>query len=639
MQNLILNRYRLLEVAGKGGYGTVQVAWDTRIQRRVAIKCLRLDAFGTAASPSTPRDIPGLDEARTAAMLSDPHIVGVYDFEIDGPMAYLIMEYMDGITLTELMRMAGGPLPLDILTCVFESVAHAIEVAHDNQVLHLDIKPDNVLINRQGQVKVADFGLAQLSHEAGFGQAAGGTIGYMPLEQMRLEALDVRTDEWALAALTYQMLTGDNPFLAHDLAGAERAIEEAEIVIPSLARSDVGEEVDEAVFGALAIAREDRFASVTLFADAMMPHLGDARRGAQRLAVVVGDACADEEEEEIDEPTEAMPPVMRARVGLAARLRGGAGEAVGGVWSALACGASAYVGFSRVDMASLFGGSGDAGVWVMALAVAVVGAAFPRIGCALALCALAAGMLGSGAYVAGLVFALAAGAWYVVCGKTSKAAAVVGSSVAALSLAGALALLPLAAGLCLRVRDALATTLFAIAAALVLTFCGMASFTGGGLFSPGALAGGAAQAVLGQLLDPSVWIVAASWLAAAAAGAWLCSRGGRVRAAAGMAVSSGALVFGLMARAFFESGFVSWMPDAADFAVLAVAGCIAVALAGWLGAPPRPGRERARRARAGSDREAPSFPLAEDASRPSAPAPDSAGFAPSSFFDDDPRFR
>lgn len=638
MQNLILNRYRLLEVAGKGGYGTVQVAWDTRIQRRVAIKCLRLDIFGTAASPSTPRDIPGLDEARTAAMLSDPHIVGVYDFEIDGPMAYLIMEYMDGITLTELMRMAGGPLPLDILTCVFESVAHAIEVAHDNQVLHLDIKPDNVLINRQGQVKVADFGLAQLSHEAGFGQAAGGTIGYMPLEQMRLEALDVRTDEWALAALTYQMLTGDNPFLAHDLAGAERAIEDAEIVIPSLARGDVGEEVDEAVFGALAIAREDRFASVTLFADAMMPHLGDARRGARQLAAVVGDACADEEEE-AEEPTESMPPVMRARRGLAERLRGSVGEALGGVWSALACGTSAYVGFSQVDMASLFGGTGAAAVWVMALAVAVVGAAFPRVGSALALFALAAGMFAGGSYVAGILFVLAAGAWYVACGKTSKAAAIAGSSVAAFSLMGALALLPLVAGLCLRVRDALATTLFAIASAFVLTYCGMGSFTGGGLFLPGALAGGSLEGILSQLADPSMWAVAASWLAAAAVGAWLCSRGGRLTAAFGMAASSGILMFGLAFRSFLESGLVSWMPDPAEFAVLAVAACVAVGLAGWLGAPDRAGRVRrhGRRARAHAGEMQPSS--AGDVPYASAAAPASTDFVPSAFFDDDSRFR
>lgn len=630
MQNLILNRYRPLDVAGKGGYGTVQVAWDMRIQRRVAIKCLRLDTLGTAATPSTPRDIPGLDEARTAAMLSDSCIVGVYDFEVEGPMAYLIMEYMDGITLTELMRLARGPLPLDVLTCVFESVAHAIEVAHENQVLHLDIKPDNVLINRQGQVKVADFGLAQLSHEAGFGQAAGGTIGYMPLEQMRLEAPDVRTDEWALAALTYQMLTGDNPFLARDLAGAERAIEEAEIVIPSLARGDVGEEVDEAVFGALAIDRADRFESVTLFAEAMMPHLGDARRGAKELAVIVGEACADEEEE-AEDGTEAMPAAVRIRFGLADKLRGGLGEAIGGVWSALACGAAAYTGLSHVDIAALLGGSEGAGVWVMTIAVAVVGAAFPRIGTVLALAALVSGMVSSGAYAAAAVFAAAAAAWFFSCGRRGKVEAMAGASVAGLSLAGGLGILPLIAGFCLRVREASATTLFAIVSAFALTYCGMGSFTGGGLFVPGSLAGGTEAGVVAQLLDPSVWAVAASWLAAAVLASALCSRGGRVLCCVGMAAATGVLAFGLMARAFIESGFAAWTPDPADIAVVLAAGAAAAVLGGWLGAPERAGRSHApgRGFRPGDGRDG------SGAYRQAAPA--SAPFSDSASFEEDSR--
>ena len=329
MQNLILNRYRPLEEAGSGGFATVLAAWDTRIQRRVAIKCLRLDGYGTAANPAAVRDVPGLDEARTAAMLSDPHIVGVYDFEARGPMAYLIMEYVDGITLSELMRLEGGALSIDAATCVFEAVAAALKVAHDNQVLHLDIKPDNVMINRQGQVKVADFGLAQLSHEAGFGQAAGGTIGYMPLEQMRLEAPDVRTDEWALAALTYEMLVGENPFRAPDLAAAERAIEQAEVVIPSVVRPEVGEEADEAIFGALAIDRDDRFESVALFADALMPHLGDARAGSRELAALVGDATADDEGLEPDEGASYSEGFDAAAAAAAARrgARGSMGAA------------------------------------------------------------------------------------------------------------------------------------------------------------------------------------------------------------------------------------------------------------------------------------------------------------------------
>ena len=101
--------------------------------------------------------IPGLDEARTAAMLSDPNIVAVYDFEIQDSTAYLIMEYVEGMTLTELLHNHDAELTLDIVAAVLDGVAHALEVAHENGVLHLDIKPDNILINHAGQVKVTDF--------------------------------------------------------------------------------------------------------------------------------------------------------------------------------------------------------------------------------------------------------------------------------------------------------------------------------------------------------------------------------------------------------------------------------------------------------------------------------------------------
>ena len=111
--------------------------------------------------------IPGLDEARTAAMLSDPSIVAVYDFEIQDSTAYLIMEYVEGMTLTELLRDHDDRLTLDVVAAVFAAVAHALEVAHENGVLHLDIKPDNILINASGQVKVTDFGLATLADAQG----------------------------------------------------------------------------------------------------------------------------------------------------------------------------------------------------------------------------------------------------------------------------------------------------------------------------------------------------------------------------------------------------------------------------------------------------------------------------------------
>lgn len=429
MQNLILNRYRPLEEAGAGGFATVLAAWDTRIQRRVAIKCLRLDGYASPADARSSREIPGLDEARTAAMLSDSHIVGVYDFDVSGAQAYLIMEYMDGITLTELMREEGA-LSLDVATCVFEAVAGALETAHENQVLHLDIKPDNVLINRQGQVKVADFGLSQLSHAAGYGRAAGGTIGYMPLEQMRLEACDARTDEWALAALTYEMLVGENPFRVPGLDAAERAIEQAEVFVPSMVRGDLNEEVDEALFGALAIDRDDRFDSVELFADAMLPHMGDARRGARELAVLVGEACDDGAD--CDEGRGAASAFLPGRGGSYAglsmidRMAPRTKSLVARLWAAVVCGFAAFEAAANIPACMTIAGRMEPAFWgVVGVAVAAA-LAWPGAGAAFAVGTLVVALALSGSPFLALALALAGVAWLVLGGARHHACANVG---------------------------------------------------------------------------------------------------------------------------------------------------------------------------------------------------------------------
>ena len=143
------------------------------------------------------------------------------------------MEYVEGLTLTQFLHDYSDDMTLDMLTCIFSGVAHAIEVAHAENVLHLDIKPDNVLIDSKGKVKVADFGLATLADEFGYGTANAGTIGYMPPEQMRKQALDVRTDEWALACITYEMLCGQNPFDAKDIQTSLKKTEDSKLTVPS----------------------------------------------------------------------------------------------------------------------------------------------------------------------------------------------------------------------------------------------------------------------------------------------------------------------------------------------------------------------------------------------------------------------
>ena len=379
---LILDRYEPLGIAGTGGFGTVQIAWDPRIQRKVAIKTIRLtelDAFranlpgaqaaalspsgnrpeagpdSVGASPTADRwhgvlpwedflenearlreeetgvpasslfpaesadpvtslaHLPGLDEARTAAMLDDPRIVTVYDFEIRDRTAYLIMEYVEGITLTRLLFDYADQITLPMVTAVFDAVAGALMTAHRAGVLHLDIKPDNIIITPNGQAKVTDFGLATLADASGAGTTGGGTIGYMPLEQMRREHLDARTDEWSLAALTYEMLTGENPFRAPDLPEAEAAIENAELVLPSLCWDDIDDQIDDVVFYALDPDPAERYASISDFAEEMDKFLGDAELGREHLSWVVSDALGlfEEEPEAADE--EGEPETTKGR--------------------------------------------------------------------------------------------------------------------------------------------------------------------------------------------------------------------------------------------------------------------------------------------------------------------------------------
>lgn len=569
MQNLILNRYRPLEEAGAGGFATVLAAWDTRIQRRVAIKCLRLDGYASSADARSPREIPGLDEARTAAMLSDSHIVGVYDFDASGAQAYLIMEYMDGITLTELMREEGA-LSLDVATCVFEAVASALETAHENQVLHLDIKPDNVLINRQGQVKVADFGLSQLSHAAGYGRAAGGTIGYMPLEQMRLEACDARTDEWALAALTYEMLVGENPFRAPGLDAAERAIEQAEVFVPSMVRGDLNEEVDEALFGALAIDRDDRFDSVELFADAMLPHMGDARRGARELAVLVGEACDDGAD--CDEGRGAASAFLPGRGGSHAglsmidRMAPRTKALVARLWAAVVCGFAAFEAAANIPACMTIAGRMEPAFWGVVGALVV----------ALAL---------SGSPFLALALALAGVAWLVLGGARHHACANVGITAVLAGAFGFAPVAPLLAGYFLNVKHAVAATVFAVVSAFCLACAGSLDLTGWNVFAFGAMPGASAMedAALSLVASPNVWAMASSWLVAAVVGSLLCARGNRGLAACGMLAATAILVLGVIAATRLGGAD---FPDVAQLAPALVAG-IAMTCATTAGVPSR----------------------------------------------------
>ena len=289
LPELLMGRYRVLSEDRTGGFGVVCACWDTILQRRVAIKRLPLSgADGSSADEA-------LREARTACMLGHPNIVAVHDFHHDEAFAYIVMEYVDGLNLAELLsRVEGGRLTGDECAHLLSQVASALRFAHENRVLHLDIKPTNILVDRSGTVKLADFGMASLASAAGYGGARGGTVGYMPPEQVQGLMVDERADVFALAAVTWQALSGRAPFVAPTAAASLDLIRRG----PSrrLVRDcpDLPSRVQDVLLAALAPEAAGRPSSVDALADELVPLLGSPEEGRESLSDLVGQASADD---------------------------------------------------------------------------------------------------------------------------------------------------------------------------------------------------------------------------------------------------------------------------------------------------------------------------------------------------------
>ncbi len=299
---MLLKRYRPLHEAGSGGAGRCEICWDTKLHRRVAIKHMPLrDAAG---------DVAGLAEARTGAMLAHPGVVSVFDFSVEGDEALLIMEAIEGPTLQELLDDLREDdeelLSLDVVAAVAQTCAEVLDFAHENGVLHLDIKPANIMVCPDGRVKVADFGVAELADAQGFGPAGGGTVGYMPPEQIRGLDLDQRCDEFALACVVYEALTCENPYAATSLKGALKVLAEPRVASVCDFRDDVDEGLDAVLLAAMNPRADARFETVLEFLDALLPELGNPKAGRAALrALVQGE---DEEDEWDDEAEEDERP-------------------------------------------------------------------------------------------------------------------------------------------------------------------------------------------------------------------------------------------------------------------------------------------------------------------------------------------
>ena len=211
------NRYRILRLLGRGGMADVYLAQDERRQVQVAIKVLREDL---AEDPDFLRRFAR--EARALAQLDHPNIVRFYSFEQDGLVAFMVMDYVDGVTLRRLLAERQGPLRLEEVTSILQQVGAALHYAHGKGIIHRDLKPGNIMLQRDGKVLLTDFGIAKLMESATMTAAGIGTPAYMSPEQILNQGVDQRTDIYSLGVMAYQMATGRRPF-----TGEERGLTES----------------------------------------------------------------------------------------------------------------------------------------------------------------------------------------------------------------------------------------------------------------------------------------------------------------------------------------------------------------------------------------------------------------------------
>ena len=206
-----ISHYEITEEIGRGGMGIVYKAKDLKLDRFVAIKFLPPQMASSEENKAR-----FIREAKSAAALSHPNILGIYEIdEADGSL-FIAMEYVEGETLkSHISKITTGTgVPVNQATDWIEQIAHGLKSAHDINIIHRDIKTENVMINKDGRLKIMDFGLAKIKSSEGITKTKGslGTLSYMSPEQTHGIPADHRSDIWSLGVVFYEILTGELPF-------------------------------------------------------------------------------------------------------------------------------------------------------------------------------------------------------------------------------------------------------------------------------------------------------------------------------------------------------------------------------------------------------------------------------------------
>ncbi|MBE8519138.1 Stk1 family PASTA domain-containing Ser/Thr kinase [Amycolatopsis sp. H6(2020)] len=326
---LLSNRYELGETLGYGGMSEVHHGHDVRLGREVAIKILRADLA---------RDPQFLErfrrEAQNAAALNHPAIVAVYDTgEANaefGPLPYIVMEYVEGRTLRDIVK-TEGPMSQKRAMEVMADVCAALDFSHRHGIVHRDVKPANVMITKNGAVKVMDFGIARAMHDgqSAMTQTAAviGTAQYLSPEQARGESVDARSDVYAAGCVLYELITGEPPFTGDSpVAVAYQHVRE-DPSAPSSVNPAVAPELDAVVLKALAKGPANRYQSAAEMRSDLVRTLSGQRPVApmvmsedERTQVMNADRRQPQRYDEYSEPDDEDPKAKRRRRTILAAL-------------------------------------------------------------------------------------------------------------------------------------------------------------------------------------------------------------------------------------------------------------------------------------------------------------------------------
>lgn len=267
-----MQRYEILSLIGQGGMGEVYLASDSELGRLVAVKVLnQSDDFEKLRRFR--------QEAKTISTLSHPNILTLYEFGQHEDFHFIVSEYIKGETLREILN--KNNLTLDEILDIAVQIGNALAAAHESGIVHRDIKPENIMILPDGYVKVLDFGLAKLTnlekmlHSNPDAPTASiihtqsglimGTVNYMSPEQLRGQAVDERADIWALGAVLYEMLTGQQPFTGDSVSDTIAAI----LNQPPIEAPGIPPQIKAVVIKALEKQKEDRFQTAKEFVKAL----------------------------------------------------------------------------------------------------------------------------------------------------------------------------------------------------------------------------------------------------------------------------------------------------------------------------------------------------------------------------------